>query len=188
MSQQVNMNTFLYSLLVTNKLNDFTVSQARDALLKAHPEFTDKVESRKFIYRQLTRTIEKGLLHRADCFKSGTKKVIYSKTNEFFSSTIAPLTRGTKKTVTQQKESKKVIKTVNYKNELQKELNTYEFDLKTILEEAKEYKRLSVRFPELRKKLNQHQSQAKEKSIQLLGKVHALQNLLTDPISGQKSC
>tara|TARA_R110001583_G_C5662545_1_gene409805 strand:+ start:1865 stop:2374 length:510 start_codon:yes stop_codon:yes gene_type:complete len=169
-------------------MNDFTVAEARDALLKEHVEFTDEVESRKFIYRQLTRTIEKGLLKRADCFKSGAKKVIYSKTDKFFASTIMPLTRGSEKIATLHKVPKKVFKTVNYKDELQKELYTYELDLNTVIEEAKEYKRLSIRFPELREKLQQHQLHAKEKSIQLLGKVQALQNLLSDPVTEQKGC
>jgi hypothetical protein len=188
MSQQVNMNAFLHSLLVINKMNDFTVAEARDALLATHAEFTDEVESRKFIYRQLTRNIEKGLLVRKDHFDKGSKRVTYSKTEKFFDLTIVPLTRGSKKVTSLHKVPKKVVKAVNYKDELQKELSTYEFDLNTTLEEAKEYKRLSVRFPELQEKLQQHQSQAKEKSMQLLGKVQALQNLLSDTRTRYKTC
>ena len=178
MSQQVNMNAFLYSLLITLEMNDFTVTEARDALLTEHAEFTDEVESRKFIYRQLTRSIEKGFITRADNFESGSKKIIYSKTKKFFNSEFIPSTQGTKKITATTKPPVKTPITVDYTAELKKELTAYEIDLDTILEEAKEYKRLSVRFPELQKTLKQHQSKAKYRSIQLLGKIHALQNLM----------
>jgi len=188
MSQQVNMNVFLHYLLVTQKMNDFTVAEARDALLTEYTEFTDEVESRKFVYRQLTRNIGKGLIKRIDCFKTGSKQVIYSKTEKFFTSKIVPITRGSKKRTTTTKPPVKTPVAVDYKAELKKELMTYEIDLNTILEEAKEYKRLSIRFPELQKRLKQHQSQAKEKSIRLLGKVHALQNLLGYTVTEDQSC
>lgn len=189
MSQQVNMNVFLYSLLVTNNMNEFTVAEAKDALLANHPEFDDEVECRKFIYRQLTRSIEKGLIKRTDCFDSGSKQVLYSKTDKLIASSVVPFRRGTKVSkVIHKKETVKVPGTANYKTELQKELMAYEIDLNTTLEEAKEYKRLSTRFPELQKKLQQHQSQAKDKSIKLLGKVHALQNLLGYTVTERESC
>jgi hypothetical protein len=188
MSQQVNMNVFLHSLLITNKMNDFTVAEARDSLLTEHAEFTDELESRKFIYRQLTRNIEKGLIKRSDCFEGGTKKVLYSKTDKFFASKIVPISRRSKmrSSITKSTANKPVA--IDYKAELKKELTVYEIDLNTILEEAEEYKRLSIRFPELQKRLKQHQSQAKDKSIQLLGKIHALQNLLGYSVTEDQSC
>jgi hypothetical protein len=178
MSQQVNMNVFLHSLLVKNKMNDFTVLEARDALLIEHAEFIDETESRKFIYRQLIQNIKNGLLKRADCFEDGTKKTVYSKTDKFFASTIVPFISGSKKVCSTPKITLEKPEVLDYKSELQKELTAYEIDLNTTLEEAKEYKRLADRFPGLQEKLQQHQLQAKNKSIKLLGKLHALQNLL----------
>lgn len=189
MSQQVNMNVFLYSLLVTNNMNEFTVTEAKDDLLANHPEFGDEVECRKFIYRQLTRSIEKGLIKRTDCFITGSKQVIYSKTDKFLASSIVPIKRGTNtKKSTDSKKRVKAPKTARYKIELKKELMVYEIDLNTLLEEAKEYKRLSTRFPELKGKLQQHQSQAKAQSIKLLGRVHALQNLLGYTVTAHQPC
>jgi len=189
MSQQVNMNVFLHSLLVIKQMNDFTISEAKNALLREHAEFTDMTEARKFIYRQLSRNIEKGLIKRTDSSDGGVKKVIYSKTEKFFASTIAPLTRGAKaKKMAIRNVSEKAVETVSYKTELKKELIAYEIDLNTTLEEAKEYKRLFPRFPELQETLQKHQSEAKEKSIKLLGKVHALQNLLGYTVMGHQSC
>ena len=189
MSNKVDMNVFLHSLLVKKKMDNFTVSEAKEVLLANHVEFTDPVEARKFIYRQLTRNIEKGLIKRIDKPNERIKKVIYSKTDLFFSSTVVPIKRVKKdKKELQRKPQKREVKTIRYQTELKKELLTYEIDLNTLLEESKEYKRLSSRFPELQAKLELHQFQAKERSIKLLGKLHALQNLLGYETSGTPSC
>lgn len=189
MNQQVSMNVFLHSILVVQEMNDFTVTEARDALLAKHSEFTDEVECRKIIYRQLTRAIEKGFIIRADCFKSGNKRIIYSKTEKYFNLEFIPSLHRTKKRTTTIKPSVQAATVkVDYITELKKELTTYEIDLDTILEEAKEYKRLSIRFPELQKTLKLHQSKAKQKSIKLLGKIHALQNLMGYTITEMGSC
>ena len=65
-------------------MNDFTVTEAKDMLIHEKAEFTDPVETRKFIYRQLTRNVAKGLLKRTDKSDGGNKKTIYAKTNLFF--------------------------------------------------------------------------------------------------------
>lgn len=170
-------------------MDDFTVMEARDALLAEHSEFTDSTEARKFIYRQLLRNINKGLLKRVER-KSGKKKyVLYSKTELFFTSTITPVKRE-KKTLPHVKMS--VTKPTQEDNDLnallEQQLMVYEVDLNASLEEVKEYTRLSTRFPELKKKLHRHQRQAKNKSIQILGKVHALQKVLGHPITGYQAC
>ncbi|MDN2664158.1 hypothetical protein OW492_12320 [Psychromonas sp. 14N.309.X.WAT.B.A12] len=54
MSNKVDMNVFLHSLLVTKQMDNFTISEAKEALIAHLVEFTDPVEARKFIYRQLT--------------------------------------------------------------------------------------------------------------------------------------
>lgn len=189
MNKKVDMNVFLHFLLVKKQMNDFTVSEAKDALLHEHTEFTDSVEARKFIYRQLTRNVTKGLLKRTNRLGNGVKKVIYSKTESFFSATISPISRGSKAKKTMVHSSQpKTEKTVDYQGELKKELLAYEIDLNTILEEAKEYKRLSARFPNLKEQLQQHHTKAKEKSIKLLGRINALQNLLGYTVIGHQSC
>ena len=170
-------------------MNEFTVIEARDALLHEHTEFTDSTEARKFIYRQLLWGINNGLLKRTDHVDDGIKTVIYSKTKEFFTATFSPAKRGE---IQKQKSTRKATavkpNTENYKVLLEKELMTYEIDLNTCIEEAKEYKRLSTRFPELKEKLQHHHLQAKSQSTQLLGKVHALQKLLGYKVTGSPSC
>ena len=67
---------------------------------------------------------------------------------------------------------------IEYLKMLQKDLSMYEIDLATVLEEAKEFKRLSLHYPKLHEKLKQHHIQANKRSIKLLGKINALQILL----------
>ena len=189
MSQKVNLNVFLHSLLVIKQMNEFTVIEAKDALLREHAEFTDSTEARKFIYRQLLQCINNGLLKRTDHIDDGIKKVLYSKTDKFFASTIVPVNRRPKQKKTRSRKTvSPELKTDNYQTLLEKELITYEIDLNASIEEAKEYKRLSSRFPELKDKLQQHHLQAKNQSIQLLGKVHALQKLLGYTVTGYQPC
>ena len=186
------MNVYLHFILVIKQMNEFTVSEAKDALLNERSEFTDAVETRKFIYRQLTRNVEKGLLKRVESLCDGTKKILYSKTDLFFSAQIKPSTGSRKikkdKPPVIAEKSLKTVEENDYQKELKKELQAYEIDLNTVFEEAKEYQRLTERFPKLQKQLEHHHSRAKDKSIKLLGKIHALQNLLGYEVTGYKSC
>lgn len=188
------MNVFLHFLLVIKQMDNFTVTQAKDALLREQSEFTDAVETRKFIYRQLTRNVAKGLLKRTNKLNKGAKEVIYSKTELFLNLEILPSSRGarvkqinTANTGAKNTSSEKV-KVIEYQEELKKELLTYEIDLSTLLEEAKEYKRLTTRYPKLHEQLQLHHSQAKEKSIKLLGKINALHTLLGNEKTEKQLC
>jgi len=170
-------------------MNGFTVTEAKDALLNERTEFTDEVETRKFIYRQLTRNVVKGLLERSESLNDGVKKILYSTTDLFFAAKVKPQIRGRKvKKKSSQNITNKTVNSNDYQQELKKELLAYEIDLSTVFEEAKEYKRLSARFPKLQTKLEQHHSNAKDKSIKLLGKIHALQTLLGYAVTGYESC
>jgi hypothetical protein len=184
MSKKANMNVFLHFLLVIKQMNNFTVTQAKDALLREQSGFTDAVETRKFIYRQLTRNVAKGLLKRTNKLRKGVKEVIYSKTELFLNLEIVPSSRGSSaksiEIINNNSTNAKVekLQITEYQDELKKDLLTYEIDLNTVLEEAKEYKRLTMRYPKLHEQLQLHHTQAKEKSIKLLGKINALQTLL----------
>lgn len=175
MSNKVDMNVFLHSLLVIKQMNNFTVLEARDTLLREHSEFTDPSEARKFIYRQLLRAIKSGVLTRTDHFNHGVKKVLYTKNDTFDVSTIVTTNQGYK-----------TKKKYSLMSALEYELKVCEMDLSASIEEAREYKRLSSRFPELIEKLQQHRLQARSKSIVLLGKVHALQRVLGLEVTNNK--
>jgi len=139
MSKKVGMNVFLHFLLVIKQMNNFTVTQAKDALLLEKPVFTDALETRKFIYRQLTRHIEKGFLKRSNKLDKAGKEVIYSKTDLFFSVTIIPTSREIKAKRGKEPSNKHHYSSrqvIDYQTELKKELHAYEIDLNTVLEEV----------------------------------------------------
>jgi hypothetical protein len=183
------MNVFLHSLLIDKKMNNFTVTEAKDALLREHIEFVDDIEARKFIYRQLTRHIKKGLLNREEVCNNDKNKVIYSKTEKFFTSDIVAVKR-TRKIINQAtfNNTSQAFPTLNYKIQLEKELLTHRIDFNTTLEEAKEYKRLSSRFPNLQEKIQEYELETKNKSTKLLGKINALQNILGDRAIEDQTC
>lgn len=185
MIKKANMNVFLHFLLVIKQMDKFTVTEAKEGLLREQHTFTDAVETRKFIYRQLTRNVAKGLLKRTNKLNKGVKEVIYSKTELFLSLEIVPISRGSRTSGinTLKNVSTEKVKVIEYQEELQRDLSMHEVDLKIVLEEAKEYKRLSLYYPELYEKLKQHHTQAKKKSIKLLGKINALQTLLDNKIT-----
>ena len=194
MSKKVNMNVFLHFLLVIKQMNNFTVTQAKEALLREQSEFTDPVETRKFVYRQLTRNVANGLLRRTNKLNKGAKEVIYSTTELFSSLEIIPTSRRGKvkqidtTNISVPDISTETVKVIEYQEELKKDLLTYEIDLNTVLEEAKEYQRLSARYPKLQVQLQLHHTQAKEKSIKLLGKINALQTLLGNKTTEKQPC
>ncbi|KPZ52765.1 Transcriptional regulator VspR [Pseudoalteromonas sp. P1-13-1a] len=194
MSKKANMNVFLHFLLVIKQMNNFTVTEAKNALLRELPTFTDSVETRKFVYRQLTRNVANGLLRRTNKLNKEAKEVIYSTTELFSSLEIVPTSRRGKvkqidtANISVPDISTETVKVIEYQEELKKDLLTYEIDLNTVLEEAKEYQRLSARYPKLQEQLQLHHTQAKEKSIKLLGKINALQTLLGNKIKEKKPC
>lgn len=194
MSKKANMNVFLHFILIIKQMDKFTVTEAKDALLHEQSEFTDAVETRKFIYRQLTRNVAKGLLKRTNKLNKGVKEVIYSKTELFLSLEIVPNSRGSRAKdiyISNHNSTNATVEKLEiteYQEELKKDLLTYEIDLSTLLEEAKEYKRLTTRYPKLHEQLQLHHSQAKEKSIKLLGKINALQTLLGNKIIEKQPC
>ena len=158
-------------------MNDFTVAEARDVLIREHSKFTEPNEARKYVYRQLLWGINKNILKRTDKLEGGLKKVLYSKTEAFFALTFVPAKHGTKQNKSNEVTPAKFYNE-DYQTILEKELIAYEIDLTASFEEAKEYKRLSIRFPRLKEDLMQYRLQAKKESTLLLGRVNALQKLL----------
>lgn len=167
MSKKVDMNVFLHFLLVIKEMNGFTVSEAKDVLLLETTEFTDPVETRKFIYRQLTRNVEKGLLKRSEKPDGKVKKVLYSKTNLFFTAKIEATSRNTKTDLNDNKHNKLLTK-----------LNHYKAELLLNIGESEAYKELYSDFPELVDELQPQYNEARDNNTKILGKIRAIEGLL----------
>ena len=77
----VSLNKNVYNILINNNLNDFTITEFRDKLLSCCTYYSDKNLARKFIYRQVYRLVNKGLLVKIK--NSDDKKARYVKSQLF---------------------------------------------------------------------------------------------------------
>ena len=167
MSNKVEINVFLHFLLIIKDMNNFTVTEAKDMLIHEKGEFTDPVETRKFIYRQLTRNVAKGLLKRIEKSDKGIKKTIYVKTNLFFASKVGVLLRKSKVKIDNDKNSKLMLK-----------LNHYKAELLLNIGESEAYKDLYSELPELVDEIQPKYNKARDNNTKLLGKIRAIESLL----------
>lgn len=178
MSKAVSLNEHIYNLLIIRGINQFTVTEARDALMEQSEYFSDEIEARKVVYRQILRLLNKGLLAKTNSEASQTVK--YFKTEQF-SQTDFTL-KHKKKSVNDAQviTSKQTVHDVTdfFWSILEKEKLTHEADLQIVLGELEEFKRLLSRFPEKREHFESFYFEAKERSTTLLGKVNALTKVL----------
>lgn len=165
----------MYNLLIKKGLNEFTIVQARDELVKETDRFKDMNEARKYVYRQVSSLVTKGYLE----VKGSGRHKRYSKTElcdhitfvEKSEIKIRPKRKAAKTTK---------IETFNRREflSLEKERNQYQGELSISLAEVEEYKVLIERFPDKKELLHPMISSAKERSATMLGKVNALTAVL----------
>jgi len=60
--QVFKINEKMYALLIAHGMDEFTVLELRDAYFSRNRNEACKIEARKFVYRQITRLLQKGLL------------------------------------------------------------------------------------------------------------------------------
>ncbi len=182
MSNVVSLNAFVYKLLIENDLNNFTVTEIRNSLLKVSSEFTDEGEARRFIYRQLVKLVDKKLLIKVK--KDNTKTLIYSKTALFNDSHFV----SKAKRITKAKKNVIPVKENNFIEALSKEKRAHETDLAVVLCEVEEYKELIHRFPKQVNYLKSLHLDARNRSVQLLGKINAVGRILDTSSIVDHSC
>lgn len=157
----------MYILLVKERMDSFSVIEARDMLLRhGGGHNSDAVGIRKTVYGQILHFERKGWL-KSD--GDGRQKKYYV-TDDFKQQSItnkAALIRQNK------------AKTVNDDYSiLLKERREYEGELKIVLGEIDEYRSLQSRFPALEQKIIPLLQDSKIRSAELLGKVNVLTNIL----------
>lgn len=165
----VLLNKNIYNILINNNLNDFTITQFRDKLLGCSTQYSDKNLARKFIYRQVYRLSNKGLLVKIK--NSDDKKARYVKSQLF------DCTKFIKKPL-------KITNTSNQDSSL-KSLNILELEKSVFIEElavksheTDVYKELLRRFPDHKASLTELQSEAELSTFALKGRITALEKFL----------
>jgi len=181
-SNVVSLNAFVYKLLIENDLNNFTVTDIRNFLLKISTEFVHEDEARRFIYRQLVKLVDKKLLSKVK--KDNAKQFIYTKTALFNEIHFVSKTTG----ITKTKTSVTPVVKINFIDILSKEKHAHEADLAVVLCEVEEYKELINRFPDQVDYLKSLYLDARDRSVQLLGKINAVGRVLDRSNLVEHSC
>ncbi|MEZ8822865.1 hypothetical protein AB6E04_00805 [Vibrio amylolyticus] len=152
-------------------MNNFTVTEARNALMKHYEEFDDPYVARKTIYRQILLLIRKGWLKHTG--KGHGKR--YQKTELFMQQSFEP-----KEDPLERKGASSELQAsaVNSFNVLRSEKNRYEGELAIILGEVEEYQSLIERFPNKQDFFFPMFIDAKDRSAKLLGRINALSTVL----------
>lgn len=185
MSKAVSLHKHFYNLLKIKKLNHFTVTEFRDALMDEPDASFCKVEARKFVYRRLLLLVNKGLMYKTDSkFSSETR---YS-TSELFSHTVfktkkAPNPQGEGIPSNVQQNSN-----VSFLLELKKEKIIHETDLRFVTEEMEVFESLMTRFPEQKEYLEPFFYEARNRSSKLYSHVSALSKILNNTAIGSREC
>ncbi|HIF9216999.1 TPA: hypothetical protein ACX6QF_002503 [Photobacterium damselae] len=166
MNNPQKINTVMYALLVERQMNNFSVLEARDALLNTNgiPKNLDK--ARRLIYRQILYFENKGWLTS----KGIGRDRRYSQTSKF------------KELTTQPKQRLQQIPLNNLTLQsyavLDKERKQYLADLDIVLGEIDEYQSIIERLPELEQTVLPLYERAKKRSDLLLRKVNIYENIL----------
>ncbi len=169
MPKAVSLNKNVYNILINNNLNDFTITEFRDKLLSCCTYYSDKNLARKFIYRQVYRLVNKGLLVKIK--NSDDKKARYVK-SQLFDCT---------------KFIKKPLKTTNFFSREKRltnldilvfEKNIFIEELAVKSHETEAYKELIRRFPDHKASLKELQGEAASSTFALKGRILALEKFL----------
>ncbi|GEA51160.1 transcriptional regulator VspR [Vibrio inusitatus NBRC 102082] len=166
----------MHKLLIENRLDGFTVIEARDMWLSIDGATSDPVEARKKVYRQILR-FEKNKWLRNE--GSGRTK-LYFQTEQLKNMFSFASSRD-------QVELEPQGTVQNY-SVLINERNEYKGELEIVLGEVDEYQSIVVRFPELENQLAPLHQQAKERAALLLGKVNVLTKVLNTLSVGNEPC
>lgn len=167
MNKVTRISFHMFNLLIEMGMDDFSVIEARDALLRNNVTFPSKDDARKYIYKQILSFEEKGWLATIGTYRAKR----YHQTSEFKALTVEP--RVARKSNV---DPIAVQIADTSLTALEQEKKQYEGELAITLGEIEEYQSLLTRFPHSRQKMQPIFNAARERSAKLLGKINALTN------------
>lgn len=182
MTQPQKINAYMFNLLIKKEMDNFSVTEARDALMDLSEEFKNQQEARKYVYRQILAFERKGWL----VSKGNNRSKKYQKTELMKSLSLTP--RKLKSDLSEVVATPNTLEHVDLRV-LQKEKSKYEGELAIVLSEVEEYQSLMERFPKKKDMFLTMFTESKEYSAKLLGKINALSKvLLVSKTEGSFSC
>ncbi|QFI36796.1 hypothetical protein FR932_02580 [Moritella marina ATCC 15381] len=159
----LKVTPLIYSVLINDELDHFTVSQMRDAYLAKVCSGIDQNEARKIVYRQILRLQKLGMLSKQT--SDNVKEHCYNKTELFYQV-------GLRTNRANSKNDEKA------NNPLEERLRRCEVDLLTSIAESEEYMRLYESLPELKEHLECQYTKSRECSSKLLGQIKAIKSVM----------
>jgi len=175
-NKTISINSTILNILKMESFDHFTVVQLREAFLQTSNEGFDSNQTRKFIYKQILRFVNLGMLN-----KSGTKgshNAIYSKNELFYKIDFLEKDKDKDEVLLfDDTDNKQSSNFEHIQEELEKSIQEYQVDMMAAIGESEEYMRLFKEFPELKQQLEEQYLIAREKSSKILGRITALNNI-----------
>ncbi|PKH93219.1 hypothetical protein CXF76_02350 [Pseudoalteromonas sp. 78C3] len=170
MTKAIKLNEDIYHLLVKKNFNHFTITALRNTLQALNDTYKNPDEARRFVYRQVMRLVDKGLLVRDE--NPSPKRAQYSKTPLFKTSIFTRVTNDSIANLSQSQ----VINN-NFESELDEAIKVCESEVLILVSEIEEYKRLINTFPNNRDSIVIFLSDGQTRLFSLKGKLAALNNI-----------
>ena len=181
MAKAIALHTDVYNLLIVVNINNFTVSEIRDALMHESEFFNDETETRKYIYRVICKLTKLKLLVKHTHVE--VKKNRYTKSEAFITANFV-MKSTAKMSLGQQSRIKqlgdiKAGSSSGFSDALSKEKKKYEAELAIALSEVEQFKDLMQRFPKQNDLFKPLYLETRDRSTLLVGKVNALTKVLS---------
>ncbi|MFW8589703.1 hypothetical protein ACOI22_02760 [Glaciecola sp. 2405UD65-10] len=162
-------NPALLSILKSKGTTEYCVTEIRDILLKSTSEKRDKNDIRRWVNGQFKTLVKHGYISLTS--QKGIR-TSYNNTNKILLDAIHD---------TEQISTK--MEAVDHKMDgLKSRLKSYQTELLVSSGETKEYEELCVLYPEWRHLIQNKFNSSKEKNIELIGRVKAIEALLSEDI------
>jgi hypothetical protein len=170
MTKAIKLNEDIYHLLVEKNFNHFTITALRNTLQALNDTYKNPDEARRFVYRQVMRLVNKGLLVRDE--NPSPKRAQYSKTPLFKTSIFTSVTNDSIASLSQ---SQVIDKSFNI--ELNDTMKTYESEMAVLVSEVEEYKRLIEANPNCYDAIVVFLNKGQARLLSIKGKLAALNNI-----------
>ncbi len=170
----IKICTTLHTILQDENFNNFQVVQLRDRFLAASTNKQSVSEAYKFIYRQVSRLVKKGVLKKNK--SEDSKNATYQKAQQFYQTNFVINERSD-----DDRHPEKLLDNTEQAavQQLKERLKQSEVDLLTSIGESEEYMRLYKSFPEMKEHLESQYMLARENSSKLLGQIKAIKSVLS---------
>ena len=170
MTKAIKLNEDIYHLLVEKNFNHFTITALRNTLQALNDTYKNPDEARRFVYRQVIRLVDKGVLVRG--VNPSPKRAQYSKTPLFKTSIF---TRVTNDSIASLSQSQVIDKSFN--SELHDAIKAHESEMTVLVSELEEYRRLIEANPNCYDAIVVFLDKGQARLLSIKGKLAALNNI-----------